>query len=67
MMQNRTVAELIGEGLHMDFGRHVAKMIRIGRLTEGCRPKPLRASLKLVDGKEDMLARANRALKKTEK
>ena len=33
------VAEIIGEGLHMDFERHVVKTMRIGRLTEGGRPR----------------------------
>ena len=54
-----SVAEIIiGEGLHMDFKRQEGKMMRIGRLTEGGRPRPLRVSLKTIDGKKGMLARA---------
>src|SRR5664279_3695907 len=30
-----TFAEIIGEGLHMDFDRHIETLMRIGRLVEG--------------------------------
>ena len=49
--------EIIGEGLHMYFDRHVDKMMRIGRLTYG-RPRPLRILLKSIDSKKEMLSRA---------
>lgn len=66
-MQNRTdfVAEIIGEGLHMDFERHVRKMLSISRLEAGGRPRPLRVSSKSIVGKKEMLARA-KSLKKNE-
>jgi len=50
-----SVEEILTEGLHMDFKRHVEKMMRIGRLTEG-RPRPLRILLKTIDSKKEILA-----------
>jgi len=34
-----SVEEIFTEGLHMDYERHIEKMMRIGRLMEG-RPRP---------------------------
>lgn len=60
-----SVEEIMGEGLHMDFDRHIDKMMRIGRLTEG-RPRPLRILLKSIDSKKEILSRA-KSLKDSEK
>ena len=59
------VIELLNVGLHMDFDRHVEKVVRIGRLTDG-KLRPLRAILKSVDSKKEILARAKQ-LKECEK
>ena len=60
-----SVGEIIEKGLHMDFGRHIDKMMRIGRLTEG-RPRPLKILLKSIDSKKEILSRA-KSLKDEEK
>ena len=52
-----TFAEIIGEGLHMDFDRHIETLMRIGRLVEG-KPRPLRVVVKTLDGRKEILARA---------
>ena len=60
-----SVAEIMGEGLHLDFDRHVDKMMRIGRYVEG-KSRPLRMSIKTLDGKREILSRA-KELKDNEK
>jgi len=45
-----SVEEILSEGLHMDFDRHIENMMRIGKLTEG-RPRPLKILLKSIDSK----------------
>lgn len=51
------VANILGNGLHMDFDRHVATMMRIGKLDVN-KPRPLRIMLKSLDGKKEILSRA---------
>lgn len=58
------VAKILGEGLKLDFTRHVDKMERIGREVEG-RPRPIRMKIKNMDGRKEILSRAKN-LKDTE-
>jgi hypothetical protein len=60
------VMNIFGEGLKMDFGRHVEKMVRIGRMVNEQRPRPLRITLKSGEGRREILARA-KSLKDSEK
>jgi len=60
-----SVEEILTEGLHTDFERHIEKMMRIGRLTEG-RPMPLRILWKSIDSKKEILSRA-KSLKENDK
>jgi hypothetical protein len=60
-----SVEEIIGEGLHMTFDRHIDSMMRMGRVTEG-RPRPLRIVLKSFDSKKEILSRA-KSLKEIDK
>lgn len=59
------VAEILGMGLHMDFERHVASMVRIGKLEDN-KARPLRIVVKSLDGKKEILSRA-KDLKEVEK
>ena len=49
------VAEILGTGLHMDFG--VLSRYRMGKLDES-KPRPLRIVVKSLDGKKEILSRA---------
>jgi len=60
-----SVEEILTEGLHMDFERHIETLMRIGRLTEG-KPRPLRILLKSIDRKKKILSRA-KSLKDNDK
>jgi hypothetical protein len=51
------VAEILGTGLHMDFERHVATLVRIGKFEEN-KSRPLRMVVKSLDGKKEILSRA---------
>ena len=51
------VINILGEGLHLDFERHVDKVMRIGRLTPG-KVRPVRLLLKKLDSKKEILSRA---------
>lgn len=59
------VIEVFGQGLKLDFGRHVDKMLRIGRLVEA-KSRPIRLMIKTLDGKKEILARAKQ-LKENDK
>ena len=45
------VAAILGNGLHMDFDRHVSSMTRIWKIEEN-KPRPLRIVVKSLDGKK---------------
>jgi hypothetical protein len=60
------VMDIFGEGLKMDFGRHVQKMVRIGRMINEQRPRSLRIMLKSGEDRREILARA-KSLKDSEK
>jgi len=51
------ISEILGTGLHMDFDRHVASVMRISKLDEN-RPRPIRLIIKSMDGMKQILARA---------
>jgi len=50
------VAAILGNGLHMDFDRHVSSMTRIWKIEEN-KPRPLRIVVKSLDGKKEILSR----------
>jgi len=57
------ISEILGTGLHMNFDRHVASVMRIGKLYEN-RPRPIRPVIKSMDGKKQE-QRISKRLKNT--
>jgi len=51
------ISDILGTGLHMEFDRHVASVMRIGKLDEN-RRRPIRLIIKSMDGKKQILPRA---------
>jgi len=51
------IAEILATGLHMDFERHVDKVMRIGKFDEN-KSRPIRLVIKTLDGKKQILSRA---------
>ena len=51
------ILEMLGKGLHTDFERHVASVMRIDKLDEN-RPRPIKLVIKSIHGKKQILARA---------
>jgi hypothetical protein len=45
------IEEILASGLHMDFDRHVEKVMRIGKPDEN-KPRPIRLVIKTLDGKK---------------
>ena len=51
------IAVILQTGLHMDFERYVASVMRIGKLDDN-KPMPIRLVIKSMDGKKQILSRA---------
>ena len=51
------IAEILQAGLHTNFERHVASVMRIGKIDEN-KPRPIRLVIKSMDGKKQIMSRA---------
>jgi hypothetical protein len=62
----KIVMDIFGEGLKMDCEWRMEKIVRIGRMVNKQRPRPLRIRLKSGEGRREILERA-KSLKDSEK